>query len=196
MLIRFTSSANGEVSIDDRFFHIFRDTARTRLRRACLKGAKVSDEAIEILTGHALTDLDISDCPSLTPRCLTLLNRRLPLQRLAIGNSHQILDDFFSSRSGHSTSVHGTAGQFFVAFFVDEISFGRDHKSCRLGVVDIDVRPTFKETLRWVNFCSFGATVLGVGTLFTNIILLWTRNSEKNRTTPTPKKNQKTPKKD
>ena len=35
---------------------------------------------------------------------------------------------------------------------------------------------------------------LGFGTLFTNIILLWIRNFEKNRTTPTPKKNQKTPK--
>ena len=52
------------------------------------------------------------------------------------------------------------------------------------------------ETLRWDNFCNFGATLLGFGTLFTNIILLWIRNFEKNRTTPTPQKNQKTPKKD
>merc|ERR1712208_1723 len=51
------------------------------------------------------------------------------------------------------------------------------------------------ETLRWDNFCNFGATLLGFGTLFTNIILLWIRNFEKNRTTPTPKKTQKTPKK-
>jgi len=57
-------------------------------------------------------------------------------------------------------------------------------------------RATFMETLRWDNFCNFGATFLGFGTLFTNIILLWIRNFEKNRTTPTPQKNQKTPKKD
>ena len=57
-------------------------------------------------------------------------------------------------------------------------------------------RATFMETLRWDNFCYFGATLLRFGTLFTNIILLYFRNSEKNRTTPTPKKNQKNPKKD
>ena len=37
---------------------------------------------------------------------------------------------------------------------------------------------------------------MGFGTLFTNIILLWIRNFEKNPTTRTPKKTQKTPKKD
>ena len=57
-------------------------------------------------------------------------------------------------------------------------------------------RATFMETLQWDNFCNFGATFLGFGTLFTNIILLWIRNFEKNQTTPTPKKTQKTPKKD
>ena len=56
-------------------------------------------------------------------------------------------------------------------------------------------RPPIMGTLRWDNFCNFGATLLGFGTLFTNIILLWIRNFEKNRTTPTPKKTQKTPKK-
>ena len=55
---------------------------------------------------------------------------------------------------------------------------------------------TFMETLRWDNFCNFGATFLGFGTLFTNIILLWIRNFEKNPTTRTPQKNQKKPKKD
>merc|ERR1712212_414922 len=59
-----------------------------------------------------------------------------------------------------------------------------------------DVRPTFMGTLQWDNFCNFGATLLGFGTLFTNVILLWIRNFEKNPTTRTPKKNQKTPKKD
>ena len=57
-------------------------------------------------------------------------------------------------------------------------------------------RATIMETLQWDNFCNFGATLLRFGTLFTNIILLYIRNSEKNRTTPTPQKNQKTPKKD
>ena len=51
-------------------------------------------------------------------------------------------------------------------------------------------------SLQWDNFCDFGATFSGFGTLFTNIILLWIRNFEKNRTTPTPQKNQKNPKKD
>jgi hypothetical protein len=52
------------------------------------------------------------------------------------------------------------------------------------------------ETLQLCNFCNFGATLLEFGTVFTNIILPWIRNFEKNRTTPTPQKNQKTPKKD
>ena len=47
------------------------------------------------------------------------------------------------------------------------------------------------ETLRLYNFCNCGATLLGFGTLFPNIILLWIRNVEKNWT----KKNQKPPKK-
>ena len=51
------------------------------------------------------------------------------------------------------------------------------------------------ETLRLCNFCNFGATLLEFGTVFTNIILLWIRNFEENPTTPTPQKNQKTPKK-
>merc|ERR1712212_356474 len=55
--------------------------------------------------------------------------------------------------------------------------------------------PTFMETLQWDNFCNFGATFLGFGILFTNIILLWIRNFEKNPTTRTPKKNLKNPKK-
>ena len=55
---------------------------------------------------------------------------------------------------------------------------------------------TFMETLRWDNFCNFGATLLRFCTLFTNIILLWIRNFETNRTTPTPKKTKKKPKKD
>ena len=50
------------------------------------------------------------------------------------------------------------------------------------------------ETLRLYNFCRFGARGLGFGTVFTNIILLWIRNFEKNRTTPTPKKYPKLPK--
>ena len=49
------------------------------------------------------------------------------------------------------------------------------------------------ETLRLYNFCRFGARGLGFGTVFTNIILLWIRNFEKNRTTPTPQKTPKTP---
>ena len=62
-------------------------------------------------------------------------------------------------------------------------------------IVDVR-RPPIMETLQWDNFCTFGATLLGFGTLFTNIILLWIRNFEKNPTTPTPQKKQKTPKKD
>ena len=52
------------------------------------------------------------------------------------------------------------------------------------------------ETLRLYNFCRFGARGLGFGTVFTNIILLWIRNFEKNWTTPTPPKKPKTSKKD
>ena len=56
-------------------------------------------------------------------------------------------------------------------FCLDEISFRRDYKSCQIGVVDVRslfVRPTFMETLRLGNFCNFGATLLGFGTVFTN----------------------------
>ena len=46
-------------------------------------------------------------------------------------------------------------------FCLDEISFRRDYKSCRIGVVVVRRRrATFMETLRWANFCNFGATLL------------------------------------
>merc|ERR1712212_461194 len=54
---------------------------------------------------------------------------------------------------------------------------------------------TFIETLRWDNFCNFGATHLGFGTLFTNIILLWIRNSEKIGPPQPPQKTKKPQKK-
>ena len=75
-------------------------------------------------------------------------------------------------------------------FCLDIILFRRDYKSCRIGVVDVVVdvvvRPTFMETLRLCNFCNFGATLLGFGTVFTNIILHGIRNFGKNRITLTP----------
>ena len=48
---------------------------------------------------------------------------------------------------------------------------------------------------RWDNLPTLWVRRLGFGTVFTNIILLWIRNFEENPTTPTPQKNQKTPKK-
>ena len=73
-------------------------------------------------------------------------------------------------------------------FCLDEISFRRDYNSCRIGVVvDVDVvRPTFMGTLRLCNFCNFGATLLGFGTVFSNIIVHGIRNFNKNRITLTP----------
>ena len=87
---------------------------------------------------------------------------------------------------------------FFQNFCLDEISFRRDYKSCRIGVVRslfVVQCATFMETLRWDNFCNFGATLLGFGTLFTNIILLWIRNFEKKSDHPNPPKNSKKPQK-
>ena len=52
---------------------------------------------------------------------------------------------------------------------------------------------TLMETLQLCSFCNFGATLLEFGTVFTNIILLWIRNFEKNWTTPTPQKMPKMP---
>ena len=74
-----------------------------------------------------------------------------------------------------------------VDFCLDEISFRRDYKSCRIGVV-VDVRSLFVVPHLWElsNFCNFGATLLGFGTVFTNIILHGIRNFGKNRITLTP----------
>ena len=47
-------------------------------------------------------------------------------------------------------------------------------------------RPPIIEILRWDNFCNFGATLLGFGTMFTNIIVHGIRNFGKNRITLTP----------
>merc|ERR1712087_1049934 len=82
-------------------------------------------------------------------------------------------------------------------FFVST-KFHFDETISLAGLVSLSsllfVRATFMKTLRLCNFCNFGATLLGFGILFTNIILLWIRNSEKNRTTPTPQKNKNPPK--
>ena len=75
---------------------------------------------------------------------------------------------------------------YVISFCLDEISFRRDYKSCRIGVVVVGVRPTFMGTLRLCNFCNFGATLLGFGTVFTNIIVHGIRNFGKNRITLTP----------
>ena len=54
-----------------------------------------------------------------------------------------------------------------------------DETIIHAGLVSLfDVRrsfvcPTFMETLRWDNFCNFGATLLRFGTLLSNIILPW-----------------------
>ena len=56
------------------------------------------------------------------------------------------------------------------SFCLDEISFRRDYKSCRIDIVRSSLvvsRPPIMGTLRWDNFCNFGATLLGFGTLFT-----------------------------
>ena len=50
---------------------------------------------------------------------------------------------------------HYLAHKYIDTFCLDKMSFQRDHKSCRIGVVDGDVCPTFMETLRWYNFCTF-----------------------------------------
>ena len=65
-----------------------------------------------------------------------------------------------------------------------------------MSFVVVRRRPPIMETLQWDNCCSFGATLLGFGAMFTNIILLWIRNFEENWTTPTPQKKQKKTKKD
>merc|ERR1712105_390874 len=57
------------------------------------------------------------------------------------------------------------------------------------------VCPTFMGTLRLYNFCYFGATLLGFGTVFTNIILHGFRNFGKNRITLTPLKKPQNPQK-
>ena len=50
-------------------------------------------------------------------------------------------------------------------------------------------------SLQWDNFCDFGATFSGFGTLFTNIILLWIQTFEKKSDHPNPPKKPKNPKK-
>ena len=80
----------------------------------------------------------------------------------------------------------------FGAVFVST-KFHFDETISLAGLVSfVDVRssmfvcPTFMETLRLCNFCNFGATLLGFGIVFSNIIVHGIRNFGKNRITLTP----------
>ena len=80
------------------------------------------------------------------------------------------------------TCQHRCMGDFFPG--ASQINFKPESN----GVVVVCRRPTFMETLRWDNFCNFGATLLRFGTLFTNIILLGSKILKKIGPPQRPKK--------
>ena len=78
-------------------------------------------------------------------------------------------------------------------FWVDEISFRRGYRSCRIGVVRRRRSSTFDVPHLW-KLCGITSVILELH--FWDLVHCLLISFEKNRITPTPKKNQKKTKKD
>ena len=83
------------VELEDSLLHIFHDVSNTRLRRAFFRNSsKITDNGLEYILRHGLTELDISQCECLTPKTVEHINKYCKgLNTLLIGDSHSILSD-------------------------------------------------------------------------------------------------------
>lgn len=80
--------------MDDKFFHIFKNTTQTHLKRIIVRDSTISDEGLGWLMRHHPIELDISQCMSLTRKCIEDINSHGDgLQALFIGNSSSICED-------------------------------------------------------------------------------------------------------
>ncbi|CAG7645864.1 unnamed protein product [Allacma fusca] len=79
---------------DTHILPLFQDTTCTRLDNLNLRNSNVSDESLEKLMAHHPVNLDIHNCPRLTPYALDVINRYSGnLKSLVIGNTTQILPE-------------------------------------------------------------------------------------------------------
>lgn len=78
--------------VNDRFVHLFQNSAATKLKRIRLKNSSISDYGLSLLLNHNLLELDISNCMNLTERSFFNLNEKANnLVSLSVGCSRLLL---------------------------------------------------------------------------------------------------------
>lgn len=83
--------SNSFTPINSSFINIFRNTSCTRLKRVRLRKTDITDDDLEILLKHRLTELEISNSPNLTSSCINCLNEYgISLYSLSIGENTNI----------------------------------------------------------------------------------------------------------
>lgn len=82
------ASKNYPEKVDTQFVSMFSNINQCKLRKVDLRSSKVTDEGLEYLLNHNLTQLDIRECDNLTSNSYKNLNRRGDsLYSLAIGKN-------------------------------------------------------------------------------------------------------------
>ncbi|XP_044745986.1 uncharacterized protein LOC123307655 [Coccinella septempunctata] len=91
-LLSLRSSIN--CSINSEFINVFRDRECTRLKRVKLKGENLTDADLEVLLAHRLVELDITNCPLLTTRCIDYLSEYgSSLLSLSLGSNTKLFPE-------------------------------------------------------------------------------------------------------
>ncbi|XP_076643690.1 protein zer-1 homolog isoform X2 [Halictus rubicundus] len=101
-LIEYVLRSN-TITWHDEFFHIFRDTSRTKLKRVKIVRSNMTDRSIQILASHKLIELELIDCPLVTAYIIECINANAEnLQSLTLRE----LSEFFIMSIQNSSLSH------------------------------------------------------------------------------------------
>lgn len=96
-LIEYVIRSHTVRNCHDEFFHIFRDTSRTKLKRVKIVMSSLTDRSTKYLACHKPVELELIDCPLVGPYIIDYITangenlQSLTLRRLAANFSAQII---------------------------------------------------------------------------------------------------------
>ena len=154
------ASVEGRHDTGDAFFHIFRDTVHTHLKRLSLRDSMVTDRSLGWLIAHRPVELDVSRCVNLKRSCRRHLKHHGDrLQALLLGQSWEVILDpdqdvidgedlghmvMESSPSTHTSSSSPPAGSVSRAGDGSEWARTCPHlRAFSIHGVEADVKPSF-----------------------------------------------------
>ncbi|KZC13951.1 Protein zer-1 like protein [Dufourea novaeangliae] len=80
------------IEFHDEFFHVFRDTSRTKLKRVKVVRSNMANYSAKILTSHKLVELELTDCVNVTEATIEYINANADnLQSLTCRGIHSSL---------------------------------------------------------------------------------------------------------